>query len=204
MATFLRCLYLPFSMGSIRKRKKLEGETHAFLLSSYLSHPPPHSPTAITAPSLPPSSSLFSLCVAGTACLCQLTGEGGGVRAKLYDSKKRVGLLQFIPSTNGLFLQKCASCCLLASSMSMVAMREVRKEGSVPNTSRQFALMKKNRRGLEDEVIFVPKTRRQFALIKENRRGLYMRSSLFETQGKSCPKKRESKRIYKRSSLFET
>ncbi len=52
---------------------------------------------------------------------------------------------------------------ILASSMSMVAMREVRKGGSVPKTSRQFAL------------------------IKENRKGLYKRSSLFRTPDDSLP-----------------
>jgi hypothetical protein len=73
--------------------------------------------------------------------------------------------------------------------MSMVAMREVRKGGSVPNTSRQFALKKRiekeytrghlcskheaavalkkrESKRIKQEVIFVPNTR-QFALIKE-------------------------------------
>jgi hypothetical protein len=67
--------------------------------------------------------------------------------------------------------------------MSMVAMTEVRKGGSVPNTSRQFALIKENgrgvrsmssfeeyRRGLEDKFNFAPNSRNSFPYQRESNR----------------------------------
>jgi len=167
MATFLRCLYLPFSMGSIRKRNIGRWDPRFFAVVLFGSIPPPNFPYSFYS-TFPTSLFVFILSVWQVQpAYASWRERGGGVRAKQYDSKKRVGLLQFIPSTNGLFLQKCASCCLLASSMSMVAMTEVRKGGSVPNTSRQFALIKENFR-VRTRSFFVPNTRRKFALTKEN------------------------------------
>jgi hypothetical protein len=77
-----------------------------------------------------------------------------------------------------------------------------------PNTRRQFALIKENRRKLDDEVIFIPNTRRQFALIKEIGTGVRSKSSFeeyrrgledklnFAANSRNCsPYQRESKGI---------